>query len=280
MIKTEDDVIKYIIKFIKDDNKLNDKYYSNHHKRKYKLDDILPIIVYVLKQNISWESISNLKSNINISYQCVYKTYRKLIDDNILYKSYNKIVDEYMKNIYKDGIVYTDTTVIANKYGNENVGRNKYYKNKKITKLSLVTDNNNVIINVKSFSGNINDAKIAIDHIGSLTKYDSIVKYSKKIKTLVADPGYDTSKLTTLMKKYGKTCIIEKNKRNTKDENKLEALKMTKSEMKIYKNRHKIENVNANLKQFKRINVRYDRLNDTYIGFVYLASMYRIIDYI
>ncbi len=32
--------------------------------------------------------------------------------------------------------------------------------------------------------------------------------------------------------------------------------------MDIYINIYKIENVNANLKQFNRINVRYDKLND------------------
>lgn len=99
-----------------------------------------------MKRNIPWRAIKYLKLNVTISYQNIYKTFRKLIKDNILFNCYNNITDKYMKEIYNDGIVYTNTTPISNRYGSENVGRNKFYKNKNITKLSLVTDNNNLTL--------------------------------------------------------------------------------------------------------------------------------------
>jgi transposase len=44
--------------------------------------------------------------------------------------------------------------------------------------------------------------------------------------------------------------------------------------------RIKIENTNALLKKNRRIDVRYDRLAETYMGFVYAGCIYRTINYI
>jgi len=236
--------------------------------------------MYILKRNIPWKAIGDLKLETQISPENVYKTYRKLVSDNVLYECYNKTVDTYIENEFNDGIVHTDTTAIANKYGNENIGRNKYYKNKNISKLSLVTDTNGAILNVKLFSGNHNDAKIGVDHIQKLQKTEALVKHINKINTVVADPGYNASKIRAIMEQNGIACIIPKNKRNTKDPKKLEQQKLTKSEMITYIGRIKIENTNAIIKKCRRIDVRYDRLTKTYMGFVYAGCMYKIINYI
>lgn len=275
-----DSVCKYIIRYVKSDKKLYDNYYGEHHKRKYIFDDIIPIIIYVMKKNIPWRAIEDLKLKINVSYQNVYKIFKKLVDDKIIFNCYNDIIDKYMKEVYNDGIIYTDTTPISNKYGNENIGRNKIYKNKNITKLSLVTDNNNIILSVKAFSGNKYDSKIAIEHIKSLTKKDAIIKNVKKIKTLVADPGYDSDKLRKIINNNNIKCIIKKNKRNTKDKEKLEKLKLVKGDKILYKKRIRIENTNAILKKHRRVDIRYDRKEATYMAFTYMSCIYRVIDYV
>jgi transposase len=278
----KDPVVSYIIDYIKSDARLNDRYYGNSPKRKYKLDDILPIIMYVLKHNIPWRAIDDMQLSIDISHQNVYKIYRKLLTDKILMNYYSKMVDKYMTNNLEHGIVYTDTTVIPNKYGNENIGSNKYYKNKNISKLSIVTDSEGIVFNIKLFSNNANknDAGIAMEHISKIDKSEPIVKHMIKIKTLVADKGYDSTKIRKLMEKNKIRCIIPKNKRNTKDEQKLEDHKLSPKDNVIYMKRIKIENTNALLKKNRRIDIRYDRLAETYMGFVYARCIYRTINYI
>ena len=192
------------------------------------------------------------------------------------------MVDIYMKRIMTDGIIYTDTTPISNKYGRENIGRNKYYKNKNISKLSLITDNNKAILNIQLFSGNKNDSRIAVEHLTNLEneKNSAIMNNPGKVHTLIADAGYDSSKVRDKLTKYNIKCIIDLNKRNTKDEKKLAKRKMTRNEKKLYRERIKIEQANALIKKCRRIDVRYDQLEKTYMGFVYMGGMYSLIKHI
>ena len=100
----------------------------------------------------------------------------------------------------EDGIIYTDTTVIGNKYGNENVARNKNLikGNKNVQKLSLVTDSEGVPTPryvIKLYSGNIHDSKIACEHINESRDNDPDLQFKvknvHKIKCMVADAGYE-----------------------------------------------------------------------------------------
>jgi len=40
----------------------------------------------------------------------------------------------------------------------------------------------------------------------------------------------------------------------------------------LYAHRHTVENANARLKRFRRIGTRYDKLAETFLGFVLLAA--------
>lgn len=55
----------------------------------------------------------------------------------------------------------TDTTIITNKFGEENV-RNIHYKGKKITKISLISDRNGIPLDVNIYHGNMYDSSIYI----------------------------------------------------------------------------------------------------------------------
>ena len=58
---------------------------------------------------------------------------------------------------------------------------------------------------------------------------------------------------------------------------KLESIKLYLDEKK-YKKRIKIEHTNAQLKQYKRISIRYDKYITYYINFIYLACINIIIN--
>ena len=66
----------------------------------------------------------------------------RLLKDKIIDKCFSETVNKYLqtKPITKNKIHMTDTTVIKNKLGEENIGRNINYNGKNITKISLIAD--------------------------------------------------------------------------------------------------------------------------------------------
>jgi hypothetical protein len=81
---------------------------------------------------------------------------------------------------------------------------------------------------------------------------DFIIKYPKMLTNnniLLDDAGYDSNKLKDKVKNNNIGVLLTaRNKRNIKDKNKLEALKLSDKEKQLLKNRIKVEHVNAQLK--------------------------------
>ena len=62
--------------------------------------------------------------------------------------------------------------------------------------------------------------------------------------------------------------------KNTKDKNKLNNMKLSNKEIKILKNKRiKIEHINAKLKNYKKIIIRYDKKTKNYLNTIYLFSI-------
>ena len=60
---------------------------------------------------------------------------------------------------------YIDSTIIYNKYGINKIGRNKFYKNKNTTKISLMTDINGFPLSIFFMKGNYHDNSVFNKHI-------------------------------------------------------------------------------------------------------------------
>ena len=67
--------------------------------------------------------------------------------------------------------------------------------------------------------------------------------------------------------------IAPKNKRNTKNINLKNSYKSTNKTKKLLKLRYRIEFTNNKLKQFRRIDKRYDKFGMNYLNYVYLAAI-------
>ena len=80
---------------------------------------------------------------------------------------------------------------------------------------------------------------------------------------LVGDKGYISKELKNKLKDRNVNFIYP-NRKNAK-------IKTSIEDKNHLKNRYVIENVFANIKKYNRICMRKDRLNCTYIGFVYLT---------
>ena len=70
-----------------------------------------------------------------------------------------------------------------------------------------------------------------------------------------------------------------KSNNSRKDKYKLEKLKLTDDQKKILKKRIKIEHINAQLKKYKRIAIRYDKYTSNYCLYLHLACIDIILNY-
>ncbi len=84
-----------------------------------------------------------------------------------------------------------------------------------------------------------------------------------KAKELLADRGYDANWFRTALKEKGITpCIPPKKNRKT----------FVPYDALLYKQRHKIENMFAKLKDWRRIAMRYDRCAHTFFSAICIAA--------
>jgi hypothetical protein len=123
---------------------------------------------------------------------------------------------------------------------------------------------------VQLFFGNLNDAGI-LDK--QLNMFNNFQLNSNNI--LLWDSGYDSNNIRNKLQniKFGKL-LTYKNKRNTKDKNKLNDIKLSNKEILILKNKRiKIKHINAKLKNYKKIIIRYDKKTQNYLNTIYLFSI-------
>lgn len=237
---------------IYNNNKISKYYIEKQKHSKYSIDDILDGILYVLKTGISWRDC-----NSTVKWNSLFFHYKRFTDNNIFKSVYVSLKDKYSsKN--KTNVQIIDSSFVPNKYGKNNIGRNKFYKSKNGNKISLISDIKGIPISVSFDKGNIHDLHFINDHIQDLQNINN----SNSQITLLADKCYESKKLRETIKNNKYTLMIPK-----------------KSNMKInyffdkilYKKRIRIEHTFQKLKIYRRISVRYDSLFEHYKSFVYLG---------
>ena len=84
-----------------------------------------------------------------------------------------------------------------------------------------------------------------------------------KARELLADRGYDANWFReALAKRKIKACIPSKSNRK----------KPVAHDKKLYRQRHRIENMFGKLKDWRRIHTRYDRCAHTFMSAIYIAA--------
>lgn len=247
-------------------NKLNKNINKNRYKVKYSDEYYLNFILYMLNDINRWSFISKLK-DYNSNFKFHYKTI------------YNKFVYWSKKDIFKNAfynyrfksntnLLLIDATSINNKYGSESLIINPELKKKKITKLSVVSNNNNFIHSIEVF-----DLKTKNENYNTGVHDVKMIKKSlEKIKInnesnyfyLLGDKAYKTKEIIKLDNKIIK--IITPDKKNTK-------VKNTNFINEKLKKRIKIENVINKLKFFERVKTRKDRNINNYMSWIYISSL-------
>jgi transposase len=155
--------------------------------------------------------------------------------------------------------MYIDSTIIYNKNGINKIGRNKFYKNKNTTKISLMTDKNGFPLSIIFMKGNYHDNSVFEKHIK-----DAKLIVTKQKKTIIADKAYSAKNNYKLLENNNFNHIIPPRKN----------MKMALTYIynkEEYKKRIKIEHIFGRLKMYKRIEQRNDKLLKNYKGFTLLA---------
>jgi transposase len=267
--KTNNILVNSIYNYIKKNNKkLYETYQFKTKNQKYKLKPIIEGCITFIKISSSWSNF-NFK---NIKSATIYKNYRKLNKYNIFKNCYVELLNKYLikKTNKKICCVFSDTSVINNKYNEDKVKRNKYYKNKKVHKISIISDINGIPLNITFNNGNDNDITILKNQLQNWNiNLDKKLNINFKNSIFMADAGYDSTILRNSLNNIFFKVIIPFNKRNTKDAKKIKNL--TNEDKKEYKKRIKIENMFSKIKSYRRLNTLYEKHINNYIGFIYLS---------
>ena len=120
------------------------------------------------------------------------------------------------------------------------------------TKLHALCDNLGRPVRLHLTEGQRSDFKVA----------DILLKDLLKAETLIGDRGYDSNKIRRMLAEQKIVPCIPPKKNRTET---IEYCKTT------YKTRHRVENLFAKLKDWRRIATRYDRCAHTFRSAIYLA---------
>jgi len=268
-------IIKHLTKIILNHQILKKSYNFKYKTQKYELNHILSRIFYVLYNSNNWRSLGDGWNNI-------YKHYIKINKYNIFKDTYFKMLQTYTLKRKKNlRLVFTDTSFIYNKTGVDLLARNAYYKNKKCSKLFLITDKRKIPYMIKFYKGTVADSKILTNNLEEFTKNCNNVKY------FLADTGFCSNHTRDFLIEHKIKPLIPKNIRNTKKEKKVKNMnfkekvklqnsKFTKKENDTYKKRIKIEHVFSEIKRIHKFALRYDKYIKNLEGFLYIYFMCKL----
>jgi len=253
------DIKQEIKKIVLNTQNFKYTFLKKHPNSKYSLDFIIDEILYFLKSGVSYRM---LRSKAN--FRTIHYYHSKFVKHNIFFKLYKKIRNIYINKYYtnKDAILLIDSTIINNKFGINKIGRNKFYKNKKSTKISLMTDNHGFPLSILFMKGNYHDTCLFEKHIK-----DACVLFPKSNKKIIADKAYASHHNYALLKQKNIEHIIPPRK-NMKI---YHSYTYDKNE---YIKRTIIENIFARLKINRRLSFRYEKFLRNFSSFVFLAFSY------
>jgi transposase len=210
---------------------------------------VLEGILYVLSEGCSWRAIDRKE----LSWNTVYKYFRKWCRRN----AFERLLNEFGPEL-EPGWHFVDSTHVkvhadgsnpAGGQAHQAVGRTKGGLNTKIH--AVVNSQSNAIVIALS-AGNEADISYA----------EALVEDLPQGSVIVADKAYDSTAFReTVARKGSRTCIPSRS-------NRLAAPSYSKA---IYRRRHRVENFFQKIKRFRRVATRYDKLAESFLGFVCLS---------
>lgn len=215
------------------------------------MEKVLTGILFVLTEGCTWRAIHQPSA----SWNSIYQYYRRWCR-NGLWESLWRAVS----SAAPPGPMYLDASHIkvhrsglnpAGGRENQAVGLTKGGWN---TKVHAAVDGGGKPRALFLSGGQVPDISHAIDVLEAIERL--------AIKMVVADKAYDSDELRVWLYERDITpCIPPKS-------NRINPLPYRRS---AYRRRHRVENFFAHLKTFRRVATRYDKLAETFFGWILLA---------
>lgn len=146
---------------------------------------------------------------------------------------------------------FTRVQMVGKKSENKAVGRTKGGIN---TKIHAIVDGLGNPVAFLLSPGNDGDSTHAVDLMSKIDIEGS---------NLLGDKAYGTKEILAYIKEHGAVAVIPP---------KINAKKPWKVDYCLYKERHLVECFFQKIKWFRRIATRYDKLDKSFLSFVYIAA--------
>lgn len=245
------------------ENVINEKNIINNKKQvgrpfNQDLKSLINGILYVLKTGIAWSYLPKEYG----SYITVYKYFNKFSNNEVFEDTYKRLLKifHHKIDIRKQ---YIDCSMIKNKKGSDCIGKNHYDRFRSASKISMITDKNGIPLAIDLHPANIHDSNLFFKTINNfLIKKDTPSR--KKPQYFIADKGYDYNKIRYHLSNNNYCIRIPKRKSKYKIPPKL-AMYKTDSD------RNTIERCFSWIKNYKRLNIRYDKEIKYYKSFLFLS---------
>lgn len=119
---------------------------------------------------------------------------------------------------------------------------------------------------------NEHDSRLFDESFANLVETADDAGWNLEHSHLTLDSGFDSEQNHRLIENAGLTPVIKPNFRGTKDQETIhQRLEEFESVEVIYKERHKIERCFAWEDSYRKLAIRYEKLQSTFMGFRYLA---------
>jgi transposase len=215
---------------------------------------VLESILFVLTEGCSWRAIDRPQARWN----SVYQYFRRWCQRGVLKKVLTQFGPELAPGWhFVDSThvkVHADGSNPAGGQALQAMGRTKGGLNTKIH--ALVNARSQALVIALS-GGNQADISLA----------DELTECLPQGSTLIGDKAYDSSTLRqTAATKGIKTCIPARTNRTT----------TVPFSATVYRRRHRVENFFERIKRYRRVATRYDKLAETFLGFVCLAILFTL----
>ena len=212
---------------------------------------VLESILFVLTEGCSWRATDRPQARWN----SVYQYFRRWCQRGTLQKVLTRFGPELVPGWhFVDSThvkVHADGSNPAGGQAAQAMGRTKGGLNTKIH--ALVNARSQALVIALS-AGNEADISLA----------EELTECLPEDSTLIADKAYDSSTLRHAAGAKGvKTCIPARSNRTT----------TVPFSPTAYRRRHRIENFFERIKRYRRVATRYDKLAETFLGFICLAIL-------
>ena len=233
-----------------------------------------------LSNSIYYSRFSHTVNGITIKGKYLNEKVTKWANLSIFEKIHNKLLNDYVNSEQlSKNMVSIDSQFIRNRFMTSKskiIGRNKYYKNKKGAKLTVIVDGKGAPLTLSVDNGSKHDSKMLIDECMKLLKTIDIKRNGNV--TLLADSGYDSCANKELLKSKGIIPLIKWNKKNTKNVKIIKRNKFTKKQKKMYNKRIIVENF-FSWKDviIPRSDKIYDKKIRNFIGMLLILGSYTVL---